>query len=63
MARVHTRRKTGLLLAGPLAAGLLPAGAGASNQDDTVAVKDNAGTVQGGQGNQDVTVVVAPTFN
>ncbi|MFG2912631.1 hypothetical protein ACGF0D_06995 [Kitasatospora sp. NPDC048298] len=109
MARVHTRRKTGLLLAGPLAAGLLLAGAGAavadegagadsgsdtgvvsntgtgnvfggvdgnyvstqqtatgsgaSNQDNTVAVKDNAGTVQGGQGNKDVTVVVAPTFN
>lgn len=109
MARIHTRRTPGLLLAGPLAAGLLLAGAGAataddgagaesgsnagvvsdtgtgnvfggvdgnyvstqqnatgsgaSNQDNTLAVKDNAGTVQGGQGNKDVNVVVAPTFN
>ncbi|MGW7443304.1 hypothetical protein [Kitasatospora sp. NPDC054795] len=109
MARIHTRRTAGLLFAGPLAAGLLLAGAGGaaaadgagaeggsnagavsntgtgnvfggvdgnyvstqqtatgsggSNQDNTVAVKDNAGNVQAGQGNKDVNVVVAPTFN
>lgn len=109
MARIHTRRKAGLLFAGPLVAGLLLAGAGVaaaddgegaeggsnagvvsetgtgnvfggvdgnyvstqqlatgsggSNQDNTIAVKDNAGNVQGGQGNKDVNVVVAPTFN
>ncbi|MFF2616401.1 hypothetical protein [Kitasatospora sp. NPDC058046] len=39
------------------------AGSGATNQDNTIAVKDNTGTVQGGQGNKDVSVVVAPTFN
>ncbi|MFI2607857.1 hypothetical protein [Kitasatospora sp. NPDC018619] len=109
MARTPTRRTARLLLAGPLAVGLLLAGAGAaaadegagaegssnagvvsdtgtgnvfggvdgnhvstqqtavgsgaSNQDNTVAVKDNTGTVQAGQGNKDVNVVVAPTFN
>ncbi|MFJ6379748.1 hypothetical protein ACIQI7_07035 [Kitasatospora sp. NPDC092039] len=109
MARIHTRRLAGLLLAGPLAAGLLLVGAGAavadegagaepssnagavsnsgsgnvfggvdgnhvstqqtatgsgaSNQDNTLAVKDNAGTVQGGQDSKNVNVVFAPTFN
>ncbi|MGW1172697.1 hypothetical protein ACWD4P_03100 [Kitasatospora sp. NPDC002543] len=38
-------------------------GPGASNQDNTLAVKDNGGTVQAGQGNKDINVVVAPTFN
>ncbi|MFJ6617405.1 hypothetical protein ACIQOW_07480 [Kitasatospora sp. NPDC091335] len=117
MARIHTRRGAGLLLAGPLAAGLLligagaavaddgagaesgsgsgsgsgsnagvasntgtgnvfggvdgnyvstqqtATGAGASNQDNTLAVKDNTGNVQAGQDSKNVNVVVAPTFN
>ncbi|MBD0669391.1 hypothetical protein [Streptomyces sp. CBMA156] len=113
MARIHTRRGAGFLLAGPLAAGLLligagaavaddgagaesgsgsgsnagvasntgtgnvfggvdgnyvstqqtATGAGASNQDNTLAVKDNTGNVQSGQDSKNVNVVVAPTFN
>ncbi|MEV7774435.1 hypothetical protein [Kitasatospora sp. NPDC086791] len=108
MARIHTRRVVGLLLAGPLAAGLLLVGAGvaaadngagaaagsnagvvsdvgtgnvfggvdgnyvstqqtatgsgASNQNNTLAVKDNAGAVLAGQGNKNVNVVFAPIF-
>ncbi|MFF7994165.1 hypothetical protein ACFZDG_30825 [Kitasatospora xanthocidica] len=108
MARIHTRRVAGLLLAGPLAAGLLLVGAGAavadngasaaagsnagvvsnvgtgnvfggvdgnyvstqqtatgsgaSNQNNTLAVKDNAGAVLAGQGNKNVNVIFAPIF-
>ncbi|MFJ9693180.1 hypothetical protein [Kitasatospora sp. NPDC101183] len=108
MARIHTRRMTGLLLAAPLAAGLLLAGAGAaaadnsagaaagsnagvvsnvgtgnvfggldgnyvstqqtatgagaSNQNNTVAVKDNSGNVLAGQGNKNINVIFAPIF-
>ncbi|MFJ9606431.1 hypothetical protein ACIRS1_08780 [Kitasatospora sp. NPDC101176] len=109
MARNHTRRVAGLLLAAPLAAGLLLAGAGAaaadngagaaagsnagvvsnvgtgnvfgsvdgnyvstqqtatgsgaSNQNNTLAVKDNAGTILAGQSNKNVNIVFAPIFN
>ncbi|WP_030232820.1 hypothetical protein [Streptomyces sp. NRRL S-350] len=109
MARRYTPRTVGLLLAGPLAAGLLLAGAGAaaadngagaaagsnagvvsnvgtgnvfggvdgnyvstqqtatgsgaSNQDNTLAVKDNAGAVLAGQGNKNVNVIFAPVFS
>ncbi|MFE2110743.1 hypothetical protein ACFXAF_33445 [Kitasatospora sp. NPDC059463] len=101
MARIRTRGAAGLLLAAPLAAGLLIAGAGsaaadddgtlvsnagtgnvfgsvdgnhistqqtatgagASNQSDTLAVKDNAGTVQAGQANKNYTIVFAPVFS
>ncbi|MET8622243.1 hypothetical protein ABZW30_00505 [Kitasatospora sp. NPDC004669] len=108
MARIHTRRAVGFLLAAPLAAGLLLAGAGAaaadngagaatgsnagvvsstgtgnvfggvdgnyvstqqtatgagaSNQDNTLAVKDNAGNVLAGQGNKNINVIFAPIF-
>ncbi|MFB7472852.1 hypothetical protein [Kitasatospora sp. NPDC056184] len=108
MARIRTRRAAGLLLAAPLAAGLLIAGAGsaaadsgalahdgstsgvvsnvgtgnvfgsvdgnhtstqqtatgagASNQANTLAVKDNAGTVQAGQFNKNDNIVFAPVF-
>ncbi|MFF8769844.1 hypothetical protein [Kitasatospora sp. NPDC015120] len=102
MARIRTRGAAGLLLAAPLAAGLLIAGAGsaaaaeddgtlvsnagtgnvfgsvdgnhlstqqtatgagASNQADTLGVKDNAGTVQAGQFNKNDTIVLAPVFS
>ncbi|MBD0692139.1 hypothetical protein [Streptomyces sp. CBMA123] len=109
MARFNTRRVSGLLLAAPLAAGLLLAGAGvaaadngagaaagsnagvvsntgtgnvfggvdgnyvsnqqtatgagASNQNNTVAVKDNAGNVLAGQGNKNVNVIFTPIFS
>ncbi|MFI6154160.1 hypothetical protein ACIBCA_15900 [Kitasatospora sp. NPDC051170] len=109
MARIHTRRVTGFLLAAPLAAGLLLAGAGvaaadngaaagagsnagvvsnvgtgnvfggldgnyvstqqtatgsgASNQSNTLAVKDNAGNVLAGQGNKNINVIFAPVFH
>ncbi|MGW3038594.1 hypothetical protein ACWC9T_00815 [Kitasatospora sp. NPDC001159] len=108
MARIHTRRVAGFLLAAPLAVGLLLAGAGAaaadngagaaagsnagvvsntgtgnvfggvdgnyvstqqtatgagaSNRDNTVAVKDNAGNVLAGQGNKNIDVIFAPVF-
>ncbi|MFD8750490.1 hypothetical protein ACFV0O_05850 [Kitasatospora sp. NPDC059577] len=108
MARIHPRRVAGLLLAGPLAAGLLLLGAGiaaadngagaaagsnagvvsdvgtgnvfggvdgndvstqqtatgsgASNQNNTLAVKDNAGAILAGQGNKNVNVIFAPIF-
>ncbi|MFB7905322.1 hypothetical protein ACFXPX_09945 [Kitasatospora sp. NPDC059146] len=108
MARFNTRRVSGFLLAAPLAAGLLLAGAGAaaadngagaaagsnagvvsntgtgnifggldgnyvsnqqtatgagaSNQNNTVAVKDNAGNVLAGQGNKNINVIFAPIF-
>ncbi|MER6300875.1 hypothetical protein ABT247_15100 [Kitasatospora sp. NPDC001539] len=106
MACKHTRRVCGLLLAAPLAAGLLLAGAGAaaaddgagaaggsnagvvsnsgtgnvfggvdgnyvstqqtatgagaSNQANTLAAKDNAGNVLAGQGNKNINVIFAP---
>ncbi|MFD7584115.1 hypothetical protein ACFV84_01565 [Kitasatospora sp. NPDC059811] len=109
MARIHTRRVAGFLLAAPLAAGLLLAGAGAaaadngagaaagsnagvvsnvgtgnvfggvdgnyistqqtatgagaSNQNNTLAVKDNAGTILAGQSNKNINVVFAPIFH
>lgn len=109
MARIHTRRVSGFLLAVPLAAGVLLAGAGAaaadngaaagagsnagvvsdvgtgnvfggldgnyvstqqtatgsgaSNQNNTVAVKDNAGNVLAGQGNKNINVIFAPVFH
>nr|WP_223242552.1 hypothetical protein [Streptomyces sp. CBMA123] len=109
VARFNTRRVSGLLLAAPLAAGLLLAGAGvaaadngagaaagsnagvvsntgtgnvfggvdgnyvsnqqtatgagASNQNNTVAVKDNAGNVLAGQGNKNVNVIFTPIFS
>ncbi|MFJ2862659.1 hypothetical protein [Kitasatospora sp. NPDC087314] len=108
MARIHTRRVAGFLLAAPLAAGLLLAGAGAaaadngagagagsnagvvsnvgtgnvfgsvdgnyistqqtatgagaSNQNNTLAVKDNSGTILAGQSNKNINVVFAPIF-
>ncbi|MGW6914827.1 hypothetical protein ACWGB8_13585 [Kitasatospora sp. NPDC054939] len=37
-------------------------GAGASNQNNTVAVKDNAGAVLAGQSNQNFNIVFAPVF-
>ncbi|MGW4896889.1 hypothetical protein ACWEQL_32220 [Kitasatospora sp. NPDC004240] len=37
-------------------------GSGASNQNNTVAVKDNAGTVLAGQSNANLDVVFAPIF-
>ncbi|GAA1405984.1 hypothetical protein GCM10009639_53400 [Kitasatospora putterlickiae] len=37
-------------------------GAGASNQANTLGVKDNAGTVQAGQGNENYNIVFAPVF-
>ncbi|WP_030061478.1 MULTISPECIES: hypothetical protein [Streptomyces] len=54
MARIHTRRVAGLLLAGPLAAGLLLAGAGAAVADNGAgaATGSNAGVVSNvGTGN------------
>ncbi|MFJ3214859.1 hypothetical protein ACIPLC_02905 [Kitasatospora sp. NPDC086801] len=109
MARIHTRRVAGLLLAAPLAAGLLLAGAGAaaadngagaaagsnagvvsnvgtgnvfggvdgnyvstqqtatgagaSNQNNTLAVKDNSGAILAGQSNKNINVVFAPIFH
>ncbi|MGW2374332.1 MULTISPECIES: hypothetical protein [Kitasatospora] len=108
MARINTRRASGFLLAVPLAAGLLLAGAGvaaadngaaagtgsnagvvsdtgtgnvfggvdgnyvstqqtatgsgASNQNNTLAVKGNAGNVLAGQGNKNVDVIFSPNF-
>lgn len=110
MVRIRTRRLVGLLVAAPLAVGLLLAGAGAaaaddngalandgsnssvvsnvgtgnvfgsvdgnhvstqqtatgagaSNQSNTLAVKDNSGVILAGQSNQNLTVVFAPVFN
>ncbi|MFH9349194.1 hypothetical protein [Kitasatospora sp. NPDC017646] len=109
MARIKTRRASRFLLAAPLAAGLLLAGAGAaaadngagaaagsnagvvsntgtgnvfggvdgnhvsnqqaatgsgaSNQNSTLAVKDNAGNVLAGQGNKNVNVIFSPIFD
>ncbi|MFE7563395.1 hypothetical protein [Kitasatospora sp. NPDC057500] len=109
MARTRTRRAAGLLLAAPLAAGLLIAGAGsaaaddgafandgstsgvvsnvgtgnvfgsvdgnhvstqqtatgagASNQANTLGVKDNAGSVLANQSNQNYGIVLAPVFS
>ncbi|MER7766014.1 hypothetical protein [Kitasatospora sp. NPDC096140] len=37
-------------------------GSGASNQNNTLAVKDNAGAVLAGQGNKNVNVIFAPIF-
>ncbi|MFJ8625855.1 hypothetical protein ACIRD3_23825 [Kitasatospora sp. NPDC093550] len=37
-------------------------GSGASNQSNTLAVKDNAGAVLAGQGNKNINVVFAPVF-
>ncbi|MFF2141183.1 hypothetical protein [Kitasatospora sp. NPDC058190] len=108
MARINTRRVAGFLLAAPLAAGLLLAGAGAaaadngagaaggsnagvvsnngtgnvfggvdgnyvstqqtatgsgaSNQNNTLASKDNAGNILAGQGNKNINVIFAPIF-
>ncbi|MFB6892307.1 hypothetical protein ACFCX4_23685 [Kitasatospora sp. NPDC056327] len=108
MARIRTRRTVALLLAAPLAAGLLlvgagaaaadngaladnggnssvvsntgtgnvfgsvdgnhishqqtATGAGASNQANTVAVKDNAGSVLAGQANQNYNILFAPVL-
>ncbi|MFD8704441.1 hypothetical protein ACFV1W_17780 [Kitasatospora sp. NPDC059648] len=108
MARIDTRRVSGFLLAVPLAAGLLLAGAGAaaadngagaaagsnagvvsdtgtgnvfggvdgnyvsnqqtatgsgaSNQNNTLAAKDNAGDILAGQDNKNVNVVFSPFF-
>ncbi|MED7951590.1 hypothetical protein [Streptomyces sp. BE303] len=109
MARIRTRKVAGLLVAAPLAAGLLLAGAGAaaadngalandgsnsgvvsnigtgnifgsvdgnyvsnqptatgsgaSNQANTLAVKDNSGAILAGQSNKNFNVVFAPIFN
>ncbi|MFG3051293.1 hypothetical protein ACGFZP_10135 [Kitasatospora sp. NPDC048239] len=109
MARIRTHRVAGLLLAAPLAAGLLLAGAGAaaadngaasndgsngsvvsnvgtgnvfgsvdgnyvstqqtatgsgaSNQANTLAVKDNAGVILAGQDNRNFNIVFAPVFH
>ncbi|MFE6744664.1 hypothetical protein ACFVGM_02295 [Kitasatospora purpeofusca] len=108
MARNRIRRTAGVLLAAPLAAGLLLAGAGAaaadngalandgsnsgvvsnvgtgnifgsvdgnyisnqqtatgsgaSNQANTLAVKDNSGTILAGQSNKNYSIVFAPIF-
>ncbi|MEU8921243.1 hypothetical protein AB0D10_09970 [Kitasatospora sp. NPDC048545] len=37
-------------------------GSGASNQNNTLAVKDNAGAILAGQGNKNVNVIFAPIF-
>ncbi|KJY38056.1 MULTISPECIES: hypothetical protein [unclassified Streptomyces] len=109
MARNRIRRTAGVLLAAPLAAGLLLAGAGAaaadngalandgsnsgvvsnvgtgnvfgsvdgnyistqqtatgsgaSNQANTLAVKDNSGTILAGQSNKNYSIVFAPIFH
>ncbi|MFF1906736.1 hypothetical protein [Kitasatospora sp. NPDC058218] len=109
MARIRNRRLAGLLVAAPLAAGLLLAGAGsaaadngalandgsnagvvsntgtgnvfgsvdgnyvstqqtatgsgASNQSNTLAVKDNSGVILAGQSNKNFNIVFAPVFN
>ncbi|MER6396889.1 hypothetical protein ACIF6L_03360 [Kitasatospora sp. NPDC086009] len=109
MVRTRHRRLAGLLVAAPLAAGLLLAGAGAaaadngalandgsnsgvvsnvgtgnvfgsvdgnyvstqqtatgsgaSNQANTLAVKDNSGTILAGQSNKNFNIVFAPVFN
>ncbi|MGV9266483.1 hypothetical protein ACWDRR_17695 [Kitasatospora sp. NPDC003701] len=109
MARIRNRRLAGLLVAAPLAAGLLLAGAGAaaadngalandgsnsgvvsnvgtgnvfgsvdgnyvstqqtatgsgaSNQANTLAVKDNSGTILAAQSNKNFNIVFAPVFN
>ncbi|MFJ4096077.1 hypothetical protein ACIPYS_31195 [Kitasatospora sp. NPDC089913] len=109
MARNRIRRTAGVLLAAPLAAGLLLAGAGAaaadngalandgsnsgvvsnvgtgnvfgsvdgnyisnqqtatgsgaSNQSNTLAVKDNSGTILAGQSNKNYSIVFAPIFH
>ncbi|WP_406201614.1 hypothetical protein OH807_22130 [Kitasatospora sp. NBC_01560] len=109
MARIRSRRLAGLLVAAPLAAGLLLAGAGsaaadngagandgsnsgvvsnvgtgnvfgsvdgnyvstqqtatgvgASNQANTLAVKDNTGVILAGQSNKNVNIVFAPVFH
>ncbi|MER7751022.1 hypothetical protein [Kitasatospora sp. NPDC097643] len=109
MARIHSQRVAGFLLAAPLAAGLLLAGAGvaaadngagaatgsnagvvsnvgtgnvfggvdgnyvstqqtatgsgASNQNNTLAVKDNAGAILAGQGNKNINVLFAPVLH
>ncbi|MEU6967365.1 hypothetical protein AB0A71_06420 [Kitasatospora aureofaciens] len=108
MVRIKPRRASGFLLAVPLAAGLLLAGAGvatadngagaaagsnagvvsntgtgnvfggvngnyvsnqqtatgsgASNQDNALAAKDNAGDILAGQGNKNVDVIFTPIF-
>ncbi|MFI9319578.1 hypothetical protein ACIGXI_07280 [Kitasatospora aureofaciens] len=108
MVRINPRRASGFLLAVPLAAGLLLAGAGAaaadngagavagsnagvvsntgtgdvfggvngnyvsnqqtatgsgaSNQNNTLAAKDNAGDILAGQGNKNVNVIFTSIF-
>ncbi|WP_033347081.1 hypothetical protein [Kitasatospora aureofaciens] len=108
MARINPRRASGFLLAVPLAAGLLLAGAGAaaadngtgaaagsnagvvsntgtgnvfggvngnyvsnqqtatgsgaSNRNNTLAAKDNAGDILAGQGNKNVNAIFTPIF-
>ncbi|MGA5816912.1 hypothetical protein ACPC54_03475 [Kitasatospora sp. NPDC094028] len=38
-------------------------GSGASNQNNTLGVKDNAGNVLAGQGNKNINVILAPDFH
>ncbi|MGW2249324.1 hypothetical protein ACWCXH_03865 [Kitasatospora sp. NPDC001660] len=58
MARIHTRRAAGFLVAAPLVVGLLLAGAGAAAADNGAA----AGAGSNADSNAGVDVVFAPIF-